>query len=72
MRALQNHLGDLNDVANVRTVVGGLVRDKTKKDDDAYVAGAMVGWYGAQVPAIAKAALKRYRRFKRVKPFWVK
>ena len=70
LRALQNHLGDLNDVANVRTVVSGLVRDKSKKDDDAYVAGAMVGWYGAQVPAIAKAALKRYRQFKRIKPFW--
>ena len=70
LRALQNHLGDLNDVANVRTVVSGLIRDKSKKDDDAYVAGAMVGWYGAQVPAIAKAALKRYRQFRKVKPFW--
>jgi triphosphatase len=70
LRALQAHLGDLNDVANVRSVVGALVRDRNKMDDDAYVAGAMVGWYGAQVPAIAKAALKRYRQFQRVKPFW--
>ncbi len=73
LRGLQNHLGDLNDVANVRSVVHGLVREKARKDDVAalsYAAGAMVGWYGAQVPTIGKAALKRYRKFKRVKPFW--
>ena len=43
------------------------------KDEDAdmrYAAGAMVGWYGAQVPATAKQALKRYRKFRSVKPFW--
>jgi CHAD domain-containing protein len=73
LRGLQNHLGDLNDVANVRRVVGELVREKAKKDDDGrmrYAAGAMVGWYGAQVPGAIKHALKRYRKFKRVKPFW--
>jgi CHAD domain-containing protein len=73
LRGLQNHLGDLNDVANVRSVVHGLVREKPRKDDVAalsYAAGAMVGWYGAQVPTIGKAALKRYRKFKQIKPFW--
>jgi CHAD domain-containing protein len=73
LRGLQNHLGDLNDVANVRSVVHGLIREKPRKDDGAalsYAAGAMVGWYGAQVPGIAKAAMKRYRKFKSVKPFW--
>ncbi|HKY17527.1 MAG TPA: CHAD domain-containing protein [Rhizomicrobium sp.] len=72
-RGLQNYLGDLNDVANVRAVVGGLVREKGKKDDDSgmrYAAGAMVGWYGAQVEGAVKQALKRYKQFKRVKPFW--
>src|SRR6202000_1570731 len=72
VRGLQNHLGNLNDVANVRSVVGGLLREKGKKDDDSalrYGAGAMVGWYGAQVPHAIKQALKRYRKFKRVKPF---
>ena len=33
-------------------------------------AGAMVGWYGAQVPGAVKQALKRYTKFKRVEPFW--
>jgi CHAD domain-containing protein len=74
LRGLQNHLGDLNDVANVRSVVHGLLKEKTRRDDVgalSYAAGAMVGWYGAQVPSIGKQALKRYRRFKKVKPFWV-
>lgn len=90
LRGLQNDLGELNDVANVRGVVHDLVKDEVRQDahksahkdahkgahhmgDSAalsYAAGAMVGWYGAQVPGIAKAAMKRYRKFKRVKPFW--
>jgi CHAD domain-containing protein len=73
LRGLQNHLGDLNDVANVRSVVANLVREKGRKEDDSpmrYAAGAMVGWYGAQVPGAIKQALKRYKKFKRVEPFW--
>jgi CHAD domain-containing protein len=73
LRGLQNHLGDLNDVANVRSVVSGLLREKSRKEDDSalrYAAGAMVGWHGAQVPGAVKQALKRYAKFKRVKPFW--
>jgi CHAD domain-containing protein len=73
LRGLQNHLGDLNDVANVRSVVSGLMREKSKKDEDGalrYAAGAMVGWYGAQVPGAIKQALTRYKKFKRVKMFW--
>ena len=34
-----------------------------------YAAGAMVGWYGAQVPGAVRQALKRYKKFKRVKPY---
>ena len=73
VRGLQNHLGELNDVANVRSVVGGLMREKGRKDDDSamrYAAGAMVGWYGAQVPHAVRHALKRYKKFKKVELFW--
>jgi CHAD domain-containing protein len=73
LRALQNHLGDLNDSANVRSVVGSLMREKGRKEDDSalrYGAGAMVGWYGAQVPGAIKHAMKRYKKFKKVAPFW--
>ncbi len=74
LRGLQNHLGDLNDAANVRSAVADLLREKIRKEDDyasRYAAGAMVGWYGAQVPGAIKQALKRYKKFKRVRPFWV-
>jgi len=73
LRALQNHLGDLNDAANVRRVVSDLLRDKGKKDEDVnmrYAAGAMVGWYGAQAPRAIGRALKRYKKFRQVSPFW--
>jgi CHAD domain-containing protein len=73
LRGLQNHLGELNDVANVRSVVGELLREKGKKEDESamrFAAGAMVGWYGAQVPHVVSEALKRYKKFKRAKPFW--
>ncbi|MBW8707927.1 MAG: CHAD domain-containing protein, partial [Alphaproteobacteria bacterium] len=73
LRALQNHLGDLNDAANVRSVVTELLRDKVRKDEDApmrYAAGAMVGWYAAHTPNAISRALKRYRKFRRVSPFW--
>ena len=49
------------------------MREKGKKEDDAaarYAAGALVGWYGAQVPGAIKQALKRYKKFKKVEPFW--
>ena len=73
LRGLQNHLGDLNDAANVRSAVADLLREKIRKEDDCasrYAAGAMVGWYGARVPGAIKQALKRYKKFKRVRPFW--
>jgi CHAD domain-containing protein len=73
LRGLQNHLGDLNDVANVRSVVGNLLRERGRKDGEGnmrYAAGAMVGWYGGQVPGAIKHALRRYKKFKRVKAFW--
>jgi hypothetical protein len=49
------------------------MREKSRKDDDGamlYAAGAMVGWYGAQVPHAVKHALKCYKRFKKVEMFW--
>ena len=73
LRALQDYLGDLNDTANVRRVVGDLLRGKARKDEDValrYAAGAMVGWYGAKAPVAIAMALKDYNKFKRVSPFW--
>ena len=74
LRGLQNHLGDLNDIANVKGVVGALMRDnKSRKDADAaacFAAGAVTGWYGARTPRVIRQAVRRYRKFRRVEPFW--
>jgi len=73
LRGLQNHLGELNDIANVRGVVTSLLRDgKTQQGNTAmgFAAGSVTGWYGAQTPYAIKLALKRYRKFRKVTPFW--
>jgi CHAD domain-containing protein len=76
VRGLQNRLGDLNDVANVRAVIGDLLRPekvRSRKEDDTvmrFAAGTLVGWYGAQTPGAIRQALKRYRKFRRITPFW--
>jgi triphosphatase len=73
LRGLQNHLGDLNDIANVRGVVNALMRETGKKGAEpaaCFAAGAVTGWYGARTPRVIRQAVKRYRKFRRVAPFW--
>ena len=44
-----------------------------KKENDSalrFAAGALVGWYGAQTPRFIHKALKRYRKFRKLTPFW--
>lgn len=75
VKDLQNHLGQLNDVANVRSVIAGLLSLKGRKEDEAglrFAAGALVGWYGAQTPGAIRQALKRYAKFREVTPYWVR
>ncbi|MCP5412886.1 MAG: CHAD domain-containing protein [Alphaproteobacteria bacterium] len=69
VRQLQEELGHLNDVAHVRQVIGTLLKEQT--DGDIRLASGMVlGWYGASTPRTVKKTMKRYGRFRRLKPFW--
>jgi triphosphatase len=71
LRSLQNHLGDINDVANVRAVVADLLRGRTDNPDFlCFAAGSVMGWHAARTPRAAKKALKRYSKFRTLKPFW--
>jgi CHAD domain-containing protein len=73
LRGLQNQLGALNDAANVRGTVAALLQGAGKPEASAamgFAAGSMVGWHGAQVAGAARQALKRYRRFRKLTPFW--
>jgi CHAD domain-containing protein len=73
LRALQNHLGRLNDIANARATVGELLKIHGRKaaaPETSFAGGAVMGWFGAQSPHAVRHALKRYRKFRRIKPFW--
>jgi CHAD domain-containing protein len=72
LRALLNHLGALNDAANVRGTVTALLRDESEAGAAlGFAAGSMVGWHSAGTPRTARRALKRYRSFRKLTPFWL-
>jgi len=87
VRGLQERLGDLNDIAHVRSTVAALIgpenapargdakaaarKDKNASPDELrFAAGAVTGWYAARSGRIAKRTLRRYRKFRHLKPFW--
>jgi CHAD domain-containing protein len=71
VRRLQEHLGEINDIAHVRTTLSAL-QDKSETDngDLRFAAGMVAGWYRARRPLLAKKALKRWDKFRKLKPFW--
>ena len=73
LRGLQEHLGAINDIAHVRSTMQALLREtdgKRAQPGERYAAGVVAGWYRARRPHIAKQALKRWKRFRKVRPFW--
>ena len=69
-------MGELNDIANVRGVIGDLLQlqpRNVRKEDEAslrFAAGTMVGWHRARTPRAISQALKRYAKFRKITPFW--
>ena len=72
VRRLQEYLGEINDIAHVRTTLSVLLQDKPKPNDGdlRFAAGMVSGWYRARRPRLAKKALKRWDKFRGLKPFW--
>lgn len=73
LRGLQEHLGAINDIAHVRATIATLLRETDSKRTTAgerYAAGLVAGWYRARRPHIVKQALKRWKKFRKVKSFW--
>jgi CHAD domain-containing protein len=73
LRGLQESLGAINDTAHVRATMAALLREtdgKRASPGERYAAGLVAGWYRARRPQIAKRALKRWKKFRKVKPFW--
>ena len=69
LKRLQEELGHLNDIANVRATIGELMRGP-EAAAIGYGAGLVVGHYSAGRASVAKNAMRRYRDFRKLKPFW--
>lgn len=69
LKRLQEDLGHLNDIAHVRATIGELMRGADAAAIG-YGAGLVVGHYGAGRDRAAEKAMKRYRGFRKLKPFW--
>ncbi|HMC48649.1 MAG TPA: CHAD domain-containing protein [Caballeronia sp.] len=66
MKLLLNELGDTNDAHGV----GELMRRLGDAPELSFAKGAIAGWYAAKEKRLATRALKSWRKFKRLKPFW--
>jgi len=71
---LQDLLGRLNDMAEVRAVLGRLTMEEasnpTEEADVSFAVGLILGWHRAGSERLMKKTLKCWSRFKDVEPFW--
>lgn len=71
VKALQEILGRLNDIAHARSVVAELAPASQKNSAALrFAAGMVQGWYGARRPRLVKKAMTRWSKLKKVEPFW--
>jgi CHAD domain-containing protein len=73
LRGLQEDLGAINDIAHARATMAAVLREaegKRAHPGVRYAAGVIAGWYRARRPQIARQALKRWKRFAKLRPFW--
>jgi len=66
IKVLLNELGDANDAHGV----GGLMQRLGDAPELSFAKGVIIGWYAAKEKRLATRALKNWRRFRRLKPFW--
>jgi CHAD domain-containing protein len=74
LKELQDLLGHLNDVAQVRGMVERLLADQTGRAavqaDLNHAAGLLQGFHQARADAIARTAHKQWKAFRETPPFW--
>jgi CHAD domain-containing protein len=71
VKKLQESLGELNDIAHARAVIGRLAPSSSQEGSLRFAAGIVQGWYRARQPLLVKQAMKRWDRLKEAEPFWV-
>lgn len=72
LKELQDLLGHLNDVAEVRAMLGRLIMEESPslQAELGHAAGLIQGWHQARAARVAKKTLKRWEHFKEAEPFW--
>jgi CHAD domain-containing protein len=74
IKRLQDLLGALNDVSQVRATLSRLTGDATTASgthaDLCFAAGIINGWHRARAARMGKRALRRWDRFRHLTPFW--
>ncbi|MDE2182288.1 MAG: CHAD domain-containing protein [Alphaproteobacteria bacterium] len=74
LKSLQDLLGQVNDVAQVRAMLNRLTIDEAApghvQADLSFVAGLIDGWHQAHAERLSEKAIKRIDKFKRTEPFW--
>jgi CHAD domain-containing protein len=73
LRALLDDLGALNDMVTVRGQLKQLaLEDGSKRLDPdlCFAAGVIDGWHSARAHRLDQQAVKRWKKFKRTRPFW--
>jgi CHAD domain-containing protein len=66
LKQLLDELGDANDAHGV----GDLMRRLGDAPELGFAKGVTTGWYAAKEKRLATRALRSWRKFKRLKPFW--
>ena len=74
LKALQESLGGLNDIAHVRLTLSTLLEEEAPtrhaQGDLSFAAGQVQGWHRARAGKLERKSLRRWEGFKRRKPFW--
>lgn len=74
LKELQDLLGHINDVAQVRTMLARLMMEETPTAASlaelSHAAGLIQGWHQARAAHVAKKTLKRWDDFRDIAPFW--
>lgn len=67
LKGLLDELGAANDAHGVASVLA-LIGDGPELS---FAKGAVIGWYKAREKRLARRAMRTWREFKRLKPFWI-
>lgn len=75
LKELQGLLGALNDVAQVRSILGHLMMEETVEApvqaELSHATGLLLGWHQARADRLVAKTAKRWKAFKKAEPFWM-